>query len=851
MAVDQPPNARLGPTIRRSAQVSAVGNALRHMSQRAPTLVDRFSLGVFDMRLLANRGIRTKLSLMVAAPLLGFIGLLIVALVARVQLVQEMRSVQQVAQFAVSVSPVVHELQRERGMTSGFLGSKGANFRAELAAQRATVDQRIGEFRSAPAITAIAKSNQRFDEGLRQSLTQIDGLKAHRAAVDGMNIPAGDALNYYTNLIEQMLATLSNGAEGITEPEIAQQLLAFTSFMRAKEQAGIERATLNNAFAADRFLDGFLERAVAVSTSHNLYLKLYQTYATPAHRQLLAAKVVGPDVDEVAKLRTQAMSRAFEPSLGGVDPQRWFAASTARIDLFKVVEDGLATDLLNHAASLERDALSSLVQLAVIGLVLLAVTLAFVHTIGSNVRNAVHDVQRQLTELADQSASWLAGALHRLATGDLTERDQPTLARLAATSRDELGQMAATANSLHDRMSETMESFEQARHDLTGIIAEIRRTAEEVATASHHLGDASEQSSHAIHQVAVAMQNIAEGSVETSRSTQTASAALNGLSDTVESVNDATSAQAQAIHTVTAATVQIAEHAHRVGDMAHSISEDSQQTVVSLGHGGEAVREIAQAMANIRAVHDQTAHHVELLGQLGERIETVVETIEDIAEQTNLLALNAAIEAARAGEQGRGFAIVADEVRKLAERSRRETQAIGTFVHEIQQGTRQAVQAMASGEGTIDAGVERVDQARLAFSQIERVVASSSSHIADISSAAEALDASSRSAAEAIVRVNDGAEACLSAANLMVGQSHEVNASVESIAAVSEESSAAAEEVSATAEEMATQIQVGSMQSQKLAESAAELRELVAGFRLDGHQSAAATSERRPVRRSA
>jgi methyl-accepting chemotaxis protein len=82
------------------------------------------------------------------------------------------------------------------------------------------------------------------------------------------------------------------------------------------------------------------------------------------------------------------------------------------------------------------------------------------------------------------------------------------------------------------------------------------------------------------------------------------------------------------------------------------------------------------------------------LAKAAQKIGDVVKLIQDVAGQTNLLALNATIEAARAGDAGRGFAVVASEVKSLAVQTAKATEEIASQIAAVQASTRTAVEAI-------------------------------------------------------------------------------------------------------------------------------------------------------------
>jgi methyl-accepting chemotaxis protein len=580
---------------------------------------------------------RVVLALLVPSLALAILAAMFV--VGRETTVNDMNKLAKLVRVANGVNDLVHELQRERGISAVFLGSKGSQLQQELLKQRELTNQKRQELEATLQRLDASAIGDALGKNLKDALGRVQRLGDMRRYIDGLKIPPVASNAYFTSTDMQLLVVDDEIAELVTNPEVARPLSAYVRFVQAEERAGEERAVGAPGFAAGKFDLTQYGRFTAAVADENTHFSLFDSSASPEERAFVTATVTGEAVSEVVRMRNTVLEVGPGGSLGDINGAYWYKMQTARIDLMKKVEDYLATRLLSSANDVRAQAVSGFwTALAGTGAALLATALlGFV---------IIRGITRPITGMTN--------AMTGLADGNL-EVEVPGVGR-----HDEIGAMAASVLVFKGNMIEANRL--RAEQDALKQQAEAEKRA-------------------AMHKMADDFEAGVKGVVALVAS---ASAELRGTAQSLSGTAEETQRQSTSVAAASEqASMNVTTVASAAEEMSASIGEIARQVAVSADIGAQAVQDADRANTRVQA-----------LVEAAQKIGDVVKLISDITAQTNLLALNATIEAARAGEAGKGFAVVASEVKTLANQTAKATEEIAEQIRMIQTATGDSVKAI-------------------------------------------------------------------------------------------------------------------------------------------------------------
>jgi signal transduction histidine kinase len=396
-----------------------------------------------------NLQIRSKVAAILLVPLAAVIVLSSIGIGSSLNRAVKASRAQNVSEFAVTLTALVHELQKERSLAAAYVSSgRGAGYN-QLNAQWAKVDHLVDQFQVDRRGLQLSGYNPRLSQRLRTVVSELPKLDAQRQSINqSPDISAAGTLNLYDSIIQDILDVNGEIAVSGGNERLLRTTSALVALSRMKNAVDLQRAYLNVVFSAGHFDSDELQyqQFTRYVEAEDLWNAQFESFATGSQRNLLATTVVGPSVDKAKALRDVAINGETSRRLG-VDPDEWSTVMGDKLNLLRQVERKLSGNVIGAVSDSKRSAERQALFVGIGLLVVLLVTVFMSLAIARSMVRPLRQLRRVATEVAEERLPRVVEGLQQAPDLDRVAVDEVSPAPVG--SNDEIGEVASAFNTVH------------------------------------------------------------------------------------------------------------------------------------------------------------------------------------------------------------------------------------------------------------------------------------------------------------------------------------------------------------------------------------------------------------------
>lgn len=602
------------------------------------------------MSLLDKYTLKAKILILVVLPLLAMFVLMATMLHKSYEALKLNKQLQTQIAVSTKLSLLVHEMQKERGISAGFLASKGASFAEELKGQRELTDKALADFNSSVETSDLAKE---YKELLQLGFNELKELNTIRQNADTNkdNPPTATTISYYTKTIASLLHSIVESAKLVDETQITRLMFAYMNFLYAKESAGLERATANAIFAANApASNAQYQTFISLLAKQEVYSNVFLKFSDEKSIALFNNSLNDKSFQKVDLMRDN-LKQNYQQGTYGIQAKEWFNTITSKINILKNIEDSAAANLSQEIQNkTQEQEIYFFISLS-IAIIVFIITIALCVIVTKNILTNLHNVNHKLNFIIANKA--------------INEK-------IKISSKDEVGKMIGSVNTflqyihaIFSKIFTAIKSNKTAVHTLTQISRNLGHNAQEIEKISQGNVKMSNESRQMIDK-SVELSALANGElqkvlVDVKESKQIVETISYKILESAAKERDNSikiqglSLEAQNIQNVLISITEIAEQtnllalnaaieAARAGEygrgfsvVADEVSKLAERTENSVNETGVVINSILQSISEVINEMNESSESMEKLSkdssQMQENIIALVDTINQTIQR--------------------------------------------------------------------------------------------------------------------------------------------------------------------------------------------------------------------------
>ena len=183
---------------------------------------------------------------------------------------QDIHVVDELIKSSRKATELIFDLQRERGLSIGYLRGKKEDMRAKLIAQQLQTDKIIVEYKRGVNVNAEIRN---------KILSAIGKMKRIRRDIVNVKMPVEDAFTFYTSMISNLINIPKQIILNSQDKEISKKAHITSKLLLAIEYAGQERAILNDVFSGKALTSMQFQKFSQINAAQKENLRIYDDFS--------------------------------------------------------------------------------------------------------------------------------------------------------------------------------------------------------------------------------------------------------------------------------------------------------------------------------------------------------------------------------------------------------------------------------------------------------------------------------------------------------------------------------------------------------------------------------------------
>ena len=399
------------------------------------------------MDFINQASIKRKFIFIVAPLILVLMFLGLRQLSAERALMNDADKIQTLVTLSSLIGEVIHNMQLERGLTAGYLGSRGSQYKNEIKQHFLVTDKSIKEYKSYQS--QLDNLSEAFAEDIEHLNSTLKEIKLIRDKTLTNTIPVSEATQFYTSFNTLAISAIERVSSLSNNAEVSREIVSYVNLIQGKEKTGIERALLTVVFSNDRFSKEEFYTYATLLAEKQILLDNFFKNATPEIKNEYQKILKDQNVIDVSKIEQIALTE----TVFDISSSEWFTKISAKIEKLYDIEKKY-TDYILALTDENASSASLAFYSEIIMLFLLSLLITWL------LKTIISELMENILTLNENA--------NRVANGE-------TDISVDIRSEDELGELAKSFNMMVQNIANNLNEIKQKQEESARIAQESLR----------------------------------------------------------------------------------------------------------------------------------------------------------------------------------------------------------------------------------------------------------------------------------------------------------------------------------------------------------------------------------------